>query len=57
MTTLVSGTPSRIGTVLTYRWNLDDDRVLTFEPIAPDECPGRAVALEDVSYVFLFPPT
>jgi hypothetical protein len=40
-----------------YRWNLDDDRVLTFEPIAPDECPGRAVALEDVSYVFLFPPT
>lgn len=28
-----------------YRWAVDDD-VLTFDPIAPDECPGRQKGLE-----------
>lgn len=38
-----------------YRWRLADG-VLTFEPVAPDECPGRADGIEGVSFVLLFPP-
>lgn len=38
-----------------YRWRLVDG-VLTFDPVAPDECPGRADGIEGVSFVLLFPP-
>jgi hypothetical protein len=39
-----------------YRWSLADG-ILTFDPIAPDECPGRASGIEGISFVLLFPPS
>jgi hypothetical protein len=39
-----------------YRWTLSDG-VLTLDPIAPDECPGRADGIEGISFVLLFPPS
>lgn len=39
-----------------YRWTLSET-ILTFDPIAPDECPGRADGIEGISFVLLFPPS
>jgi hypothetical protein len=39
-----------------YRWSLADG-ILTFDPIAPDECPGRADGIEGISFVLLIPPS
>lgn len=38
-----------------YRWTVADG-ILTFDPVTPDECPGRADGIEGVSFVLLFPP-
>lgn len=39
-----------------YRWTLVDD-VLSFTPIGPDGCPGRARSIKGITYVRLFPPS
>jgi hypothetical protein len=35
-----------------YRWSIDGDE-LRLEPIGPDQCPGRALALRDRTYARL----
>lgn len=39
-----------------YRWTLKGD-VLSFTPVGPDGCPGRARSIEGITYVRLFPPS